>query len=73
MLLGRLEDKEGWWGDTKTVGSLAIPREQEVRLVSDVGGGLNCIVLKGLISLQAIAVGSKGETFQSLLRDPLYF
>lgn len=33
----------------------AIPREHEVRFVSDVGRGLSCIILKGLVPLQATA------------------
>lgn len=60
MLLGRLKDKEGWGMGHKNCRGPAIPREQEVRFVLDVGGGLNCIVLKGLILLQATAVGSRG-------------
>ena len=35
----------------------AIPREHEVRFISDVGGGLRCIILKGLTPLHATAAG----------------
>lgn len=65
MFLGTLKLKEGQeenstevnQGQSATARSPAIPREHEVRLVSDVGRGLGCIVSKGLIPLQATAAG----------------
>lgn len=63
--MGTLKHKEGQEenstevnpGQSAPARSPAIPREHEVRFVSDVGRGLSCVILKGLISLQATAAG----------------
>lgn len=63
VFLGTLKHKEGQEegqvnrGQSAPGRNPAIPREREVRFISDVGRSLSCVILKGLISLQATAAG----------------
>lgn len=42
-----------------------------MRLILNVGGGLGCVIAKRSVSLQAIAVGSRGGSHPGPVSDPL--